>query len=483
MNVSKLTLLLLCILLISTPQSIFAARIVLDAGHGGSDPGAIGVNGLKEKDVNLDITKKVQIELVNMGYEIIMTRTTDKFLTLQERVKLTNATHPDLFVSIHANAHPQSHVQGSMVLYYDQRYPQKRYPASKEMIQLSPQSKALAQSVQKQLVQSAGTTDKGLLPSSAYVIRMGKVPSILVETAFLSNWQDAERLADEQLRSTMAKGIVKGITQYMPISFQDTVSHWAKLSILKMKDTGIMVGYGDVFRPNKAITRAELLATLDRVFYFTQLEPIDVEPDQPEDASPEQEAAEELGEIDQENSASIDDSGSEHMDPTEDAEQTEQHEHPEPLDHDTGNETEATNHGTDQVQISSTQNIEASTEAKQISTDIDESHWAYDIFEKAIQLGIIEGYPDGTIQPNKPVTRAEASVLFDRIHSLTTSEEDPGVTIATPFVDVPEASWASASIYRMKSSHLIHGITDTTFAPKKKMTRAEISVIIDRYID
>jgi N-acetylmuramoyl-L-alanine amidase len=457
MITTKLGIYLLCFMLFWIPQVSFAAKIVIDAGHGGSDPGAIGVNGLKEKDVNLDIAKRVRDQLSSQGYEIIMTRSNDTFLSLAERVGIADWARPDLFVSIHANAHPQSHIKGSLILYYDNRYPQKRYPASTAMAKITPHSRELAQTVLDSILQNAGTENRGLVPSSAYLVRMGNVPSILVETAFLSNGSDAEKLANEQYKEAFAIGITEGITRYYPINFRDVTSHWAKLSIKKMKDTGLMVGYGNTFRPNQPITRAELLATLDRVFYFTQIQPpLASEGDADEAISDETETSTENSK--QQEEAISDESLLEPTDPSE-----------EPTVRD--------------VQISSAEVIDSHKKLPEVDmNDMTEDHWAYAIFQKAAQLGIIEGYPDGTIRPNHPVSRAEASVLFDRIQSLSKQMEP--FTITEPlFTDVPINTWSSQSIYRMKTASLIHGTTATTFAPKKQMTRAEISVILDRYID
>lgn len=106
MTLLKRLILLTLLLTFVFPYQAFAYKVVLDAGHGGSDPGAIGINGLREKDVNWDITQKVRDELIAKGYEVVLTRTDDSYWSLAERVEFTNAQKADLFVSIHANAHP-----------------------------------------------------------------------------------------------------------------------------------------------------------------------------------------------------------------------------------------------------------------------------------------------------------------------------------------------------------------------------------------
>ncbi|CAN7568637.1 N-acetylmuramoyl-L-alanine amidase [Paenibacillus sp. LjRoot56] len=271
MTLLKRLILFTLFLTISFPYQAFAYKVVLDPGHGGSDPGAIGVGGLRETDVNLDITLKVRQALLERGYEVVMTRTNDTFLSLAERVAFTNEQQADLFVSIHANAHSSSKANGTMVLYYDNASPQEDYPASSAMTQLTPYSKDLAQRVQDALLAQSGTKDLGLTPSAVYVARMGTIPSILVETAFLTNASDAALLASSAMRSKMAIGIANGISSYEPPLFTDVLVHWSRSSVLRMKNKGIVEGVGNNYEPDRALTRAEFLILMDRVFTFSQL--------------------------------------------------------------------------------------------------------------------------------------------------------------------------------------------------------------------
>lgn len=424
----------------SSAGQVVAAHIVLDAGHGGADPGAIGVNGLREKDVNLDVTLKLRDELEERGYSVSLTRETDRALSLQERVAFKEAQQADLFVSIHANAYHHPSASGSLVLYYDRKYPRARYPASPEMAQLSDINKQFAQYVLEGLVQEANTINMGIVPSSVYVVRRGTMPSILVELAFLSNWYDAERLADDYDRSLMARGIANGIEAFWPLQhglFRDIAGHWAAESIIKLNEQGIVQGFGDRFQPDHYLTRAEFLAMMDRIFHFSAQE------------------------------------------------------------------------------MPSTYFLK----------DIQTNHWAYPIVEKAVELGIIQGYPDGTLRPDAPISRAEVSVLFDRIWDAYDSEDDQAeqksegekegdeveiehedaheseleleseldeavkeaeVEIhADPtysFIDVPHDIWYAQSVYRLKKMALIQGVTATSFAPERAMTRAEMAAVIDRFL-
>ncbi|WP_211326571.1 N-acetylmuramoyl-L-alanine amidase [Paenibacillus flagellatus] len=398
------SLLLAASILMAAPVHAFAAKtVVVDAGHGGSDPGAVGVNGLYEKHVNFDIAMKLKQLLLGQGYDVVLTRTTDDFISLAERVERTNAAAPSLFVSVHANSHPNSGVGGSLVLYYDRQYPQEDYPPSDAMAALTPESKKLASLVLEHVLAEAGFADKGIVPSAAYVIRMGQVPSILVETAFLSNAGDASRLADESVRQKLANGIAAGIAAYLPLPavFPDLADHWARDAVLRLKDKGIVEGIDNRYIPDRPMTRAEWLTVGDRLFGFSKLlEKVGTSPSK-----------------DVPNAASF--------------------------------------------------------------PDLPKSHWAYATFRQALKLGFINGYEDGTVRPDQPVTRAEAAALLER---MSEGANKTAWTGKTDFADVPASYWASGPIYRMKQKGILDGVTDKTFAPAKSMTRAEMAALIDRYV-
>jgi len=415
-NVKKQLSMLLGIIfcLISFPFQTLAVKVVVDPGHGGYDPGAIGVNRLQEKAVNLDIALKLRDSLVNKGYEVVMTRTTDTYVSLADRVKFAREQQPDLFVSIHANSYSNPSARGTMVLYYDNDYPDPDYPASEEMKALTPQSKELAQRVLDAIIDGVGTVNKGLVPSSVYVVRMGNVPSILVETAFLSNPQDASMLADEEFRSKLADAIERGIESYKPPIpdkapnvFPDSLGHWARDAILRLKDEGVVEGIGNRFEPDRALTRAEWVTLMNRAFNPGQ---------KPE------------------NSCSGTVAGSVYNSP-----------------------------------CSSMQNLEYK--------DLQPNHWAYDIMKKAVAIGLINGYPDGTVRPDRPITRSEAAALFQR--QLGTPAAWDG---SATFTDVPADYWAAKAIYGLRQAEILEGINNETFMPERSITRAEAAAMLDRYL-
>ena len=397
-----------------------AVKIVLDAGHGGSDPGAVGVNGLYEKTVNFDVVNRVKAILEGRGYDVALTRDSDIYLSLAQRVAITNSLAPDLFVSVHANAHTNSSINGSLVLYYDKDYPQADYPPSDAMAALTPESKRLAQLVQDAMVKSAGTVDRGLVPSAVYVARMGSVPSILVETAFLSNAEDAANLADADFRQKLAAGIAVGIEAYKPLekpgAFADVpLSHWANEAILKLKNKGILEGEAGKYYPERALTRAEFVTMLERQFSL------------PESAA--------AGETSQ-GSSTV-----------------------------TGSTYGGSSGGS--------QNTAAGK-----FKDLPASHWAYAVMQKAAATGVLSGYEDGSIRPDQPLTRGEAAALIDRVIWPGSSQK----ANASVFKDVPVSLWSAASINRLKEKGIVEGATAITFAPERSMTRAEMAALLSRLI-
>lgn len=260
----------LCLVIVY-PSFAHAIKIVVDAGHGGSDPGAIGINGLYEKEATLDIALKLKSELLNRGYEVVLSREDDRYISLKDRVDYTNQQNADLFLSIHGNSYPSSQAKGTLVLYYDNQYPQNSYPASEQMTKLTPISKLFAQSVLDSFINKLHTENQDIVPSSVYVVRNGTIPSILIETAFLSNADDAALLADPETRTQMAKAIADGIEAFRPAELSDIYGHWAQAAILRLNEQGIVTGDNHLFYPERSLSRAELVTLLNRIHPFAEV--------------------------------------------------------------------------------------------------------------------------------------------------------------------------------------------------------------------
>jgi N-acetylmuramoyl-L-alanine amidase len=174
-------------------------KIVVDAGHGGTDPGAVA-NGLKEEDIVLDVAKRVKPKLESAGAAVIMTRESDVYPKLAERVQLANSQKADAFLSIHANASTSTAAYGTET-YWDSQY-------------FGPESKLLAEYIQSQLVSKMGTRDRGVKEAPFYVIHNTTMPSVLIELAFITNSSDAAKLANSSYREKAAQAIYEGTLNY-----------------------------------------------------------------------------------------------------------------------------------------------------------------------------------------------------------------------------------------------------------------------------
>jgi len=181
-------------------KKIKSQLIVIDAGHGGFDPGAIGVTGLEEKLSNLAIAREIKKQLAKTNHKVLLTRDSDKFLSLQQRVKFANNRKADLFVSIHANSfnNPQS---GGVETYYNQHD--------------NNQNRFLAEKIHDKLGRGLKIYDRGIKESNFYVIKYTKMPSVLIEVAFLSNLHEEKLLKTKDFQQQAAALIADGILDYL----------------------------------------------------------------------------------------------------------------------------------------------------------------------------------------------------------------------------------------------------------------------------
>ncbi len=170
--------------------------IVLDPGHGGADVGATRA-GIYEKDINLDVSKKVANILINKGYIVEMTHWQDATQSLQERVDIAEAKNADVFVSIHSNASVKPETYGIETHFYHDY------------------SKSFAQVVQKNMVSAVDGYNRGVLQSKFYVINHTTMPAILVEIGFISNDNERNALLSEKRKQATAEGIAKGIIEFV----------------------------------------------------------------------------------------------------------------------------------------------------------------------------------------------------------------------------------------------------------------------------
>lgn len=177
------------------------ATVVIDAGHGGSDPGSVG-NGQQEKVINLQIAHKLahklETQLNNLGYNVVMTRSGDKYHSLSDRVAVANNSGADIFFSIHANSFPSSQVSGIETYHHSG----------------SSNGNRLASLVQEETIRSTGAFDRGIKSAEFLVLRETVMPATLIEVGFLSNPTEAELIADDGYQNKLVSGMVEGIQRY-----------------------------------------------------------------------------------------------------------------------------------------------------------------------------------------------------------------------------------------------------------------------------
>jgi len=178
-------------------------KVILDAGHGGNDPGAVGPTGLLEKDVNLKITFIVADILMNRGVDVEFTRDHDKRVELSERVKIANDSKADCFASIHINSAADKAATGTETFAFN----------------AGTEGDRLAKSVQKSLVNEIKLPDRGVKYRNFTVIAKTTMPAILNEVAFISNPTEEKLLKNIEFIEKAAIGIAKGILDYFDISY------------------------------------------------------------------------------------------------------------------------------------------------------------------------------------------------------------------------------------------------------------------------
>ncbi len=216
-------------------------RIVIDPGHGGTDPGCVGKGGTREKTVVLDICERLK-KLLNTheGLNVILTRETDIFVPLENRTVIANQKQADLFISVHANAHPSKKRSGVETFYLNFSHDpsvieiaaRENATSTKNISEMKNilekivknskfiESKELAESIQKNIVQSLKKDHKDIIDlgykGGPFWVLIGvETPSVLVEVSHLSNLKEETKLKNSQYRQSIAQGIYNGIMDYI----------------------------------------------------------------------------------------------------------------------------------------------------------------------------------------------------------------------------------------------------------------------------
>ena len=215
-------------------------KVVLDPGHGGKDPGAIGVGGIAEKDIVLAVAKKLERKLKQeMGVEVVLTRRDDRFIPLEDRTAIANAEGADLFVSLHMNASPNSEARGLETYYLDNtndeaslRLAARENGTSRRNVSdlqfiLSDMTQnmkledsiTLAHHLQHSLVDGMSTRltdvkDLGVKKALFYVLVGARMPSVLVEMFFITNKTEGRAMSQESYQNAVVDALYDGILKY-----------------------------------------------------------------------------------------------------------------------------------------------------------------------------------------------------------------------------------------------------------------------------
>ncbi len=196
---------------IATANVSTSKTVVIDPGHGADDPGKVGVTGELEKDINLQIAKKVQEILETNGIRVVMTREDDagfyddtvsnkKRADMEKRVELINETNPELVVSIHQNSFSQGTVRGPQVFYHTE----------------SEEGRQFATLMQEEFWQMDTEHRREIKANNSYyILKYTKMPTIIVECGFLSNSEEAKLLADAAYQEKVAQTICSGIIKWL----------------------------------------------------------------------------------------------------------------------------------------------------------------------------------------------------------------------------------------------------------------------------
>lgn len=182
-------------------QPLKDITVILDPGHGGEDPGMV-LGRIYEKDINLQIAEKLRALLIDRGCNVFTTRDDDTYISLEDRIKLTEKKKADLFLSIHLNAVDEDTVSSGIESYCNDSS--------------CPGSRQLAEAVQSETVNETCARDRGVKgESNLYVVRKSKIPSCLIEAGFLTSDVERPLLLSDDYQNKIAEGIACGIQRYL----------------------------------------------------------------------------------------------------------------------------------------------------------------------------------------------------------------------------------------------------------------------------
>jgi N-acetylmuramoyl-L-alanine amidase len=182
-----------------SPWELTGKTIVIDAGHGGKDPGTTSAKGFQEKDINLDVARQIAQILRNKGHRVILTRDSDEFIELEERAAVANRAKADVFVSIHADSSAKSNLTG-FTIYVGRSG--------------SWSSSKLADAIDTRMAQTS-ISSNGIKKADYRVLTHTRCPAVLVEIGYLSNYWEAKQLNNNDTQRRLAQAVAEGVTDYL----------------------------------------------------------------------------------------------------------------------------------------------------------------------------------------------------------------------------------------------------------------------------
>lgn len=231
--------------------------IVIDAGHGGSDPGAIGLNGVKEKDITLKLAQKVGNLLAVQGINVAYTRTTDIFMGNAHRAAIANNAQAEYFISIHINSAQSITATGTETY----------------ALTAGGKGEKLAEAINTSLVKYINLPNRGVKFANFDVLRQTDMPAALTEICFICNPKEEAMLKDEAFLNNAALGIAKGVTSFIGVTWKDIdlphlpeIPQWQRDGFIKLVEKGV-ISSPEYWEPklSENITVGEIFGILGRM--------------------------------------------------------------------------------------------------------------------------------------------------------------------------------------------------------------------------
>lgn len=441
-------------------------KVFIDPGHGGSDSGATGY-GKNEKDINLEVSNKVKSILESRGIEVVMSRTTDVYLSLSERAELANNYGTDIFVSIHQNSASSLTAAGIETYYHSNKAAHK--PLSTE--------------IQNDLIRQTGAKNRGVKSANFGVLRMSNMTSSLVECGFISNVDEYYNLANSLYQDKLALGIANGIEKYLKTYInlgtgedegkeegtteedkeQDNVQEDIAPEVIatgvvyNTESLNVRAGYGTSYSVIGALSQGSVVEIYETKngwhkikfnggYGYVSASYInvgfeDTKGHWAKDAIDKFVAKGFVGGYDDNT-----------FRPNNDITRAEF--------------VRIVNKVFGLTDLGSEDNINFS--------DVSSSAWYYTDLRIGVNAGYINGYNDNTFRPNGKITREEAAAIVANITKL----KGDGVL---NFADNDSiAPWAKISVDALSDNNIMGGYADNTFKPKNSITRAEAVATLSR---